>query len=275
MLRSLRSLVVLSVLVVLVIVGAGSAAAAPIRVEGSASPLIYLSWGAPYGRPGAHGNQRVGRDSTRTDTLYMSFDPVDDAGGFVGLTAVLYLWPQVGDSLGAFWHFERDQENPLSCRFDFDVAPYEAISAWKASGVGFPKYEHTTNGGRLSVIYAVPSTEQKKLKGGSIYCLARVFISHRRARLGGHTRPMCIEWGDANFAVTPMNDVNVRDGAGNPRVSWNSPGGQVCEGFGKSRGAAALPDTSRGWKGVVPPGSVPPAIGTPGALPPLKPPGKP
>ena len=216
-------------------------------------PLAYLSWGAPWGQPGAREHVRVSGDSTRVDTLYLSFDPGSDAPKFVGLTALLYFWPQSGDTLGAFWHFERTAENPMACRIDFDVAPYEAMSPFTSSGMGMPRYDHSKGSGRLSFIYAVPANNGVALKAGTIYCLARVFLSHRRASLSGHAQPLCIQWGEADFSVDSELSTHAR-GAGSPYVTWNSPDGKAC-------GAVTRADSTRVGKSA--PGAGKPASGKP------------
>lgn len=204
-------------------------------------PLVYLSWGAPWGQPGARTNLTVTGDTTRVDTLYLSFDPGDNAPAFVGFTAWLKFHPPAGDTLGAFWHFGRTESNPMALRIEFDVAPYGKMSPWGGAGMGMPSYEHTSQDGTLRFVYAVPANLGVELKGGSIYSPARIYISHRRAHLSGHDRPLCIEWGQTEFAVSPNLSADVI-GGGSPMATWNSPDGKVCEPF---KGAApAKPDSA-------------------------------
>ena len=227
-------------LVACTLIAALAAATTPARAD---EPKVYLTWGAPYGQPGARDQVQVTNDSTRVDTLYLSFDPNDFAPAFVGLTAGLYFSAQAGDSLGPFWSFARDGVNPGSLRVDFDVTPYQAISPWKSTGMGFPKYERLAGGGRLTFIYAVPSDAGVPLQAGKVYALGRVYISHRRATLAGHTQPTCIEWRDADFSLSPETSAQTK-GAGKSTTAWNSPDGKACAGRGVQSSAAPADSAS-------------------------------
>jgi hypothetical protein len=208
-------------------------------------PLVYLSWGAPWGQPGARGDLRATRDTTRVDTLYLSFDPGDVAPSFVAITVWLKFRPPAGDTLGAFWHFERTEANPMSLRIEVDVTPYGSMSPWSGAGMGMPTYQHTAEEGTLMFVFAVPANRGMPLKAGTLYSPARVLIGHNRSHLGGHDAPLCIEWSRVEFAMTPTLSVE-QVGGGSRVASWNSPGGKVCEPF---RIAAPAPaDTSRGAK---------------------------
>jgi hypothetical protein len=227
------------------------AIAGSVTLPSSRPALMYLTWHAPWGQPGATQQLSFTKtDSTRVDTLFLSFDPGANAPGFIGLSAVLYFWPAPGDTLGSFWHFERDGDNSMSCQVSFDVTGYEAMSPWKNAGMGLPRYDHTRKRGRLPFVYAVPAGTGTQLEAHKVYCLGRVLISHRRSNLSGYRQPMCIEWGDGEFGLTTeVMAEGTAEGASNV-VTWNSPNGAACEGMGKTRGAAALPDSVRGWKSV-------------------------
>src|SRR5262245_50256280 len=245
----------LAALVLAVVIAAPTRAQSPSHSEPpslkSPNPaLLYLTWHAPWGQPGATQQMSFqGSDTTRVDTLFLAFDPGAKAPGFIGLSSVLYFWPAAGDTLGSFWHFERDGENPMSCQVSFDVTGYESMSPWKSTGMGLPRYKHDRMGGMLPFIYAVPAGTGTQLESGKIYVIGRVLISHKRAQLPGHRQATRMEWGDAEFGRTSELMAQGRGGSTSV-VSWNSPSGKACEGMGKTRGAVTLPDSTRGWKGM-------------------------
>lgn len=224
----------------------GTAPSPTARAEGE--PRLYLTAHAPWGQPGAKSSLRLeGADSTRTDTLYLSFDPGKIAPEFIGLSASLYFWTQQGDTLGSFWHFERDGANSMSCRIEFEVHPHQAMSPFKTAGMGLPRYDRTPRYGKLSFMYAVPAGTGVQLEAGKVYSAARVLISHRRAHLAGYRQPICIEWGDAELGLTTELMAY-----GNPDrssvVAWSPADTSRCEDLGETRGATTLPDSLRGWK---------------------------
>lgn len=200
---------------------------------GVTEPRIYLSWNAPWGTPGASDTLSTDcADSTRVDTLYLSFEPGRDATQFYGMYARLYFRPQLGDTLGMFWHLKRGEENQgtLWAWFDPDGS-FPCPRPWTAHGMGVPVWYTSPQAGRLDLVYAVRLDAASPVKAGTRYCFARVEFKERWPWLHGCRQPVCIEWESArlSFGFADESRKEIQATRGERFVSWNSPGGAVTE----------------------------------------------
>src|SRR5438552_10800329 len=84
-------------------VGRADAEPPPIPV-----PRIHLSWNAPWNEQGAAKNLTPScSDTTRIDTLYVTFETPPRVMPLSGIAGVLLFEPVAGDTLGPYWDFER------------------------------------------------------------------------------------------------------------------------------------------------------------------------
>jgi hypothetical protein len=187
------------------------------------TPQLYLSWRQPYGMPGASDTLTiVPGDTTRIDTLFLSFDPGRDAPRFFAMSAQLDFHPQPGDTLGPYWQFQRGM---LRMEFDPD-GTYPCPQPWIAHGFGVPTLQFDPGRLRLDMIFAVRVEDTAPVAAGTRYCFGRVMLVQKHCRLPGASQPVCIE-----FAVGRMSfggpDVITSEG---PQrwVTVNARDGGVC-----------------------------------------------
>lgn len=212
-------------------------------------PGMFLSWNAPYGLPGASDAISVScDDTTRVDTLYMTFDPGEDVANLLAVDATLTFRAAPGDSLGPFWDMARSGANPWNLRLEFDEPPPGCPSPWPVSGSADLSYRLRKDAGELNLSYFVPASQSGPVAGGSRYFYARVMIRLRRGYLKGCGQPVCIE---LSRLLVGLREGGRPITAGERFVSWNSPGGKVCADYRK-RGVmpwpvagGAPPDTAR------------------------------
>lgn len=208
--------------------GADSSRARPRAV----SPLQYgpaslrLSWRAPYGMPRAT-DRVVTRcdDTTRVDTLFVTFTVPRRTPGVDSLGVVLYFHPMGPDSLGPFWHFKRGWENQMNLMVDFDyTAGIEGELPWNVMGFGNVAYDHRSGRGRLDLGFTIPPDASKSLLPGVSYTCARIRIRQRRTDLGGCSQPVCIEASDLVIQFTTRRRA-ISSPASERFVGWNTPQG--------------------------------------------------
>jgi len=66
---------------------------------------LYLSWSAPWGSKRAQQARRPAcADSTKEDTLFLSFLPGRAGNTFTGFTTQLLFHATASDTLGPWWH---------------------------------------------------------------------------------------------------------------------------------------------------------------------------
>ena len=231
------------------------AAAAGLALAMVASPAlassesqIYLSWHAPYGAPGATRELAAAcGDTSATDTLFLSCDVGTDSPTFLGFTGMLSVHAAPGDTLGPSWRLGKDSHAPRGVSAIWVQDPDHGIVApWGATpGFGAIYYDESREAGSLQLIFAVPANTAPPIKIGTRFVLARLVF--RRPPAGpACDRPVCIEWERATLSVMVTWDIDVS--TGDRFVSWNSPGGGLCEGFGH----AVRP---KAWKPPASPGS--------------------
>ena len=193
---------------------------------------LLLTWKAPYGQKGAVSALLPAlADTAAADTLYLCMIPGRTSPTFNGFTATLRFRCVAGDTLGDFWHFERTGANAGALAVQFGPQPGLAFpTPWIAQGVGKPSWVPEKNGAVLKLVFAVPYTQSAGVDSAKAYCLARVFLRHKGAKLSGRTQPMCIEWEESSLAFALRDEPVVR--RGERFVSWNSPHGDACAAFG-------------------------------------------
>lgn len=209
-------------------VAAAPPAASPTPAATVGEPQLYLSWGAPYGTPGASDAAAAAcHDTARVDTLYLTFDPGKDAPAVGGMSGTLYFWPQAPDTLGPFWHLSREGENGGNGLVEFYPPPDGTPSPFAVPGMGAPKYRYNAQAGRLDLIYAVPRHQATPVKGGTRYFFAKMIIRHKRSALAGCGQALCVEWAEAKIALGLGGAARVT--TGKRFVSWNARGTAVCK----------------------------------------------
>jgi hypothetical protein len=208
----------------------------PARSE---EPVIFLTWHAPYGQPGATDTLSADCDSTRSDTLWLAFDPGHASPKFLAVTADILFHAAVGDTLAPFWGRTYD-EKPWWIRIESEPQP----------GLGYPMPYRTNGGGGwglmrqgsaalLRFIYATPYSEAAGITR-QIYAAARIILAHPPAREDRCRQPICIEWSESELTYDIQNGRTFVRSGPHRFVSLNSPGGAVSEPY---RRAAAL----HGW----------------------------
>jgi hypothetical protein len=195
--------------------------------DAGAPGRIYLSWGAGYGLPGAAASlARACGDTTRTDTLYLSFDPGRACSTYVGMTATVWFRSLDGDSLGPIWRSPGGMSLPLGMKVEF---PRDSTSAhpfpWAGYGIGFPGYARPgSNAGRLRLVWAVGPLDGARVEPGRLYGLARILLRRPAAGTPGCTQPVCVEWSEGTMAYRTSEEPVVSAGA--RFVGINAAGGE-------------------------------------------------
>lgn len=188
-----------------------------------------MSWGAPFGMPGAHPSAKWAcNDTLAADTLYLTFDPGQDIAHLMGIDVTLMFHAAPGDTLGPFWQLARSGANPWNLRIEFEPPTDGTLSPWPVPGVGMPRYTLTRDTGRLDLTYFVPSDDAGPVAAGTRYFFARVMLRLRRAWLSGCLQPVCVEY---HHMLISHSDGSRWINSGERFASWNSPGGAVCREF--------------------------------------------
>ncbi|MGH7741279.1 MAG: hypothetical protein ACRENS_04580 [Candidatus Eiseniibacteriota bacterium] len=193
------------------------------------APSLYLSWHAPWGEPGATDTLMAGCDTTRADTLWLSFNPGHPAPTFLAMGGNLLIHPAAGDSLSAWWRQGQGSGDPPMIRLEMD--PDSAMGyaqPYRTPGGGGTAYYLEGPGTRLGMIYATPYMNAISVTARN-YVFGRLILTHPAAGKPGCREPVCIEWADAelSFDAHDVGTTKVRTG-GHRFVSLNSPGGAVA-----------------------------------------------
>jgi len=193
-----------------------------------AEPRLYMAWRAPYGMPRARTDLDLTcGDTSRVDTLYLSFETGRDLPGFFGMSAKLRFHPAEGDSLGPFWFFGREGANPGALQIQLDPdGTFPCSQPWVRPGLGAPGFEFHPWAAQLSFVYAVAVGAEAPVSGRTRYCFARVLFARNRCHLPGSRQPVCIEWAEA-FYSGGGRDLPIERGPAR-YVTVNSPDGSVC-----------------------------------------------
>jgi hypothetical protein len=201
-----------------------SAASANTPVE----PRLYLAWGAPYGMPGARRNlDFTCTDTSKVDTLYLSFETGADTEHFYAMFARLSFRSAPGDTLGDFWYFGRKGVNRDGLKIQFDPdGTFPCSQPWNRAGMGSPTIYHRAEGTRLDLFYAVSLENAIPSSGRTRYCYARLLLDRKQCRLAGSRQPVCIEWEQARYSIRDRDIFITGDSEG--LVTVNSPDSSVC-----------------------------------------------
>ena len=232
----------------IVVIAAVAVALGAPAARASGASLIYLSWHAPYGEPGATRDIGVAcGDTTREDTLFFTCDVGTDSPSFNGMTATVLVHSEVPDTLGPHWQFGRGMSRLRNIRalWDGDSALRVRTPWGGLPGTGAIHYDYTRGIGTLRMIFAVPAGQSPPVRFGDRLVLARLLV--RRPPAGaGCDQPICIEWARATFALTEGYEPTVA--SGDRFVTWNSRAGGGCAEFRRPLGP-------RPWKPPPGPGS--------------------
>ena len=201
----------------------GTAIAAPKPI---APPEGYLSWNAPAGEPLASRNLVPGGlDSTAADQLYLSIRVPRNIVPLVGLSGTLLFEPEDGDTLGAFWDFERGGANAGSLQIDFDKpGTAECTKPWNGLVTGHVGYSRAGGRGRLDLSADVTPERAHHLVPSGYYLFARVTVPRTRCALPGCHQPVRITWVGGNLRSSRPGSESIWFGRGPERsVTWNAP----------------------------------------------------
>lgn len=177
---------------------------------------LFLSWGAPWGMPGARSALTPAcADTSAIDTLYLAFYPGRESKRFTGFSAVLDFHSVSADTLGSWWHMEsKGGENGGNLQVEF--GPSAAIpgrQAWTQGGQGFSMLERTPTNMRMRVLFAVSLDQAGPIEADAHYTLCRVLVRHRRTgRLAGCGQPVCVELASARLGFALKDEPEVRRG---------------------------------------------------------------
>ena len=203
-------------------------AAARPALPAAPKPQLYLSWNAPYGTQRAAANiDAACGDTSRVDTLYLSFDPGKDAPDFRGLSANLYFHAEEGATLADHWKKGSGiNGSPLRVIFESDPER-EFITLWTPQAAGAPFYDFVSGSGRLRIIYAISGGSGDGVKHGKVHGFARVLVRRPAEGASGCGVPMCVEWHSSWLAYNLKDEKDANKG--DRWVSMNSPQGKVCD----------------------------------------------
>lgn len=224
------------------------------RGDSVGESALHLSWGAPWGMPGARRDIALScADTSRVDTLYLSIETGRDLPRLYGMYARLSIRPLPGDSLGSFWGFGAGGANRggLLAQMDPDDT-FPCARPWVHSGMGGIAYEFDPGHGEIVVVYAVRPEDAAPVSGRTNYCLGRLLLRQTRCWLGGSRQPVCIEWWEGGYTGGGP-DIVVRKGEGR-FASVNSPDGSVCESWRRAGRVGTWRPTTRA---AVPPAESP------------------
>lgn len=191
---------------------------------------LFLSWGAPWGMPGARSALTPAcADTAAIDTLYLAFYPGRESRQFTGFSAVLDFHSVSADTLGSWWHMEsKGGENGGNLQVEFGPsATIPGRQAWTKGGQGFSLLERTPTNMRMRVLFAVSLDQAGPIEATASYTLCRVLVRHRRAgRLAGCGQPVCVELASAKLGFALKDEPEVRRGE---RFVTYGSGARGCE----------------------------------------------
>jgi hypothetical protein len=199
---------------------------------------IFLSWHAPWGYPGATDTLTADCDTTRADTLWLSFRPDKAHPTFVAWEATLLFHPAPGESLSAWWYDDGGgQGTPVHLGMQFHPQPGLGYpQPFRDNGAGGSRWDRLGEVARLRLVYATPYTSAISIDR-KVYALARVEIRHSAGFESACRAPVCIEWTDSRLSYYVGNEFE-KVGKGTHRfLSLNSPGGAITIPYRRALGA--------------------------------------
>jgi hypothetical protein len=199
-------------------------------------PQLYLSWHAAFGSPRATDTLFMADgDTTRTDTLYLSFDPGHRDTSFLALDATITVRCAEGDTLSPYWRsgsMGQVQIGPRNPRVQFnDTGDWPTPSPWGSVGIGQSAFDWLRTSARVRLVYGIGPQQATGVDSGRVYTVARLLVRHPDARIVNATQPICFEWTVSTFAYSnfePEESVHYGD---HRWVSLNSPGGAICRDY--------------------------------------------
>ncbi len=177
-------------------------------------PRFYLSFGAPYGMPGASASFAPScGDSTHRDTLYLSFEPSMDESTFVGVGGEVYIYAQPGDTLGQYWDISQGGANHggLIAQFGPDSS-FPGVQPWPSIPIAVGGYDRTRGSGRFRFLCTLAPAAARPVQAGKRYVLGRIILAGKRANLSGCASPVCIEWRRAQFVFSLDRELDLLHG---------------------------------------------------------------
>jgi hypothetical protein len=221
---------------------------APARADG---PRLLLSWGEPWGTPGASDHLVSACDDTAgVDTLYLSFQADRSYLNVTGMEAVLFFHPTAGDTLQDFWFFKHGWANQGNLVVQFDNRMgFPCTLPWVKTGTGHVSYDHRSGRGRLDLAFEVPPDPGRGVDPRFTYCVGRVMILHRRNDLAGCRQSVCVEWASLRLHPRGGHEVEITDGE--RFVTWGPDTLGACGHLG--------PRPPEVWRPDVPVGETPAA----------------
>lgn len=159
-------------------------------------PRLHLAWRAPFGAARAADSIGVTcSDSSRTDTLWLSFEPSRDETSFVAIGGEIEIAGLPGDSLGAFWHMSKGGANRGGLVLQLGPDPsMPGESPWPVPGLGVVDYRVSGATARLGFGCTLGNDSRARLRKGHRYTVGRVLIRGVTADLAGCDAPVCLEW---------------------------------------------------------------------------------
>jgi len=162
----------------LLMLGAGAATAG--AESGTPEPgRMFLSWHAPYGKPGATADLTIAPgDTTEQDTLYLTCLSPVDVPRFIAMMALFTIRPATGDTLAPYWQsgHERTLTHVAVQPTPDTGKPYPV--PWRKGAMNGAKYTGSAVKGNLAVVIAVGSADAESLRAGVPYVLARLIFPH-------------------------------------------------------------------------------------------------
>jgi hypothetical protein len=174
----------------------------------------YLSWRAPYGLPRAMDTAAPScGDSTRIDTLWVSFEVSRSESTFLALAGELTITAEPGDTLSAFWQMGRGGANHGGLYGTF--GPQEGFpgeNPWATTGVGAVDYERTSSIAYFRFVYAVSATQGGPVLAGHRYTAGCLMVRGMATDPAGCQQPVCIDWTTADFAFDLAHPMRIHEG---------------------------------------------------------------
>lgn len=213
----------------------------------ASEPRIYLTSHAAYGHAGADSSLVwTSRDTSRVDTLYLTFEPGRACSTFVAMTAKVWIQALGEDSLSSLWAAGEKQTPPSWIKVEYGRgAGWDPPFPWQEFGTGISGYGRPSpRAGVLVLAYAVSARTGATIAAGQRYSFARVIVRRPPARTPGRDRPVCIGWVEAVLSYSLRESAKAGEGV--RYVGLNAAAGSY--GCDMSPDSPARPATQGVWK---------------------------
>ncbi|HTM57721.1 MAG TPA: hypothetical protein VL123_04840, partial [Candidatus Udaeobacter sp.] len=167
-------------------------------------------------------------DTTKTDTLWLSFRPLQSHASFIAFEATLLFRPALGESLSTWWYEVGPEGVPPHMTMRFEPKPGLGYpQPFAMNGAGGWRWDRLRKDARLRLVYAVPYMDGRSVDSTQ-YVAGCIIVRHPPAKTPASHEPVCVEWVDSRLSWYVGSDVEVvREGGGNRFVSVNSPQGEI------------------------------------------------